>query len=87
MFPVIRNRWMLCFQAFQRAFEAQPDSLPDWYITQLFNASSVRFSDDPQLHSREEPFRHRGEWRRNLPIGRGAHGDRFDLLWKLYRQW
>lgn len=34
------------FEAFSRAFEAQPDSLEDWYIQQLFNASAAHYGDD-----------------------------------------
>ncbi|MEM0961310.1 MAG: hypothetical protein AAGK21_02060 [Bacteroidota bacterium] len=34
------------FAAFRRAFEAQPDSLPDWYLTRLFEGSAVEFGDD-----------------------------------------
>ena len=33
------------FEAFNRAFEAQPDSLEDWYITQLFNQSAVVYEE------------------------------------------
>ena len=39
------------FFFFSRAFEAQPDSLPDWYITQLFNASAVRYQEDAQARA------------------------------------
>ncbi|MEM1116046.1 MAG: hypothetical protein AAF845_04935 [Bacteroidota bacterium] len=31
------------FAAFQRAFEAQPDSLEDWYLGELFNTSASAF--------------------------------------------
>ena len=31
------------FEAFRRAFEAQPDSLEDWYLTQLFVGSAEEF--------------------------------------------
>ena len=34
------------FQAFRRAFEAKPDSLDDWYLTQLFNASAAAFGNE-----------------------------------------
>lgn len=34
------------FESFNRAFEAQPDSLEDWYIQQLFNGSSLEYGED-----------------------------------------
>lgn len=34
------------YQAFNRAFEAQPDSLEDWYLVQLFNASAEQFGEE-----------------------------------------
>lgn len=34
------------YAAFQRAFEAAPDSLEDWYLQQLFNGSSIQFEED-----------------------------------------
>ncbi|MGB3541640.1 tetratricopeptide repeat protein [Rubrivirga sp.] len=34
------------FQAFNRALEAQPDSLEDWYITQLFTGSADVYGDE-----------------------------------------
>ncbi len=34
------------FAAFRRAFEAQPDSLEDWYLSQLFNASAAEFGNE-----------------------------------------
>lgn len=34
------------FEAFRRAFEAQPDSVEDWYLTQLFNASATEFGNE-----------------------------------------
>ena len=38
------------FAAFSRAFEAQPDSLEDWYIIQLYNTSADRFEPaDPDV--------------------------------------
>ena len=36
------------FDAFDSAFRAQPDSLEDWYITQLFNQSSAVYEDPEQ---------------------------------------
>lgn len=32
------------FAAFRRAFEAKPDSVEDWYLGQLFNASAAEFT-------------------------------------------
>ncbi len=34
------------FEAFRRAFEAKPDSLEDWYISQLFVLSAEEFGDE-----------------------------------------
>ncbi|MDT0631622.1 hypothetical protein [Rubrivirga litoralis] len=34
------------FEAFNRAFEAQPDSLDDWYYSQLFALSGNEFGDE-----------------------------------------
>src|SRR5690606_21613076 len=34
------------FDAFDRAFRAQPDSLDDWYLQQLFVGSSVAYEAD-----------------------------------------
>jgi len=34
------------FAAFQRAYEAKPDSLGDWYLQQLFNGSSIQYEGD-----------------------------------------
>lgn len=34
------------FAAFQRAFEARPDSTEDWYLQQLFIGSSIRYEGD-----------------------------------------
>ena len=47
------------FEAFNRALEAQPDSLEDWYINQLFIASADRFGN-------EQPNEERGEYLRRL---------------------
>ena len=34
------------FTAFNRAFEAKPDSLEDWYLQRLFEGSAQRYGDD-----------------------------------------
>lgn len=34
------------FTAFNRAFEAKPDSLDDWYLQRLFEGSADRYGDD-----------------------------------------
>lgn len=34
------------FEAFRRAFEAQPDSLEDWYLSQLFIGSAAQFGNE-----------------------------------------
>ena len=34
------------FRAFDRAYRAQPDSLPDWYLQQLLTASAVVYDDN-----------------------------------------
>ena len=36
------------FDAFDKAFRAQPDSLEDWYIVQLFNQSSAVYEEPEQ---------------------------------------
>ncbi|PAP77285.1 hypothetical protein [Rubrivirga marina] len=45
------------FDAFNRAFEAQPDSLEDWYIVQLFNASADEFGAEQPNPDRAEFIR------------------------------
>ncbi|WP_420457563.1 tetratricopeptide repeat protein [Rubrivirga sp.] len=45
------------YQAFNRAFEAQPDSLEDWYLVQLFNASGEQFGEDLPNPDRAEFIR------------------------------
>ena len=45
------------YQAFNAAFEAQPDSLEDWYLVQLFNASAQQFGEDLPNTDRAEFIR------------------------------
>ncbi len=45
------------YQAFNRAFEAQPDSLEDWYLVQLFNASGEQFGEELPNTDRAEFIR------------------------------
>lgn len=42
------------FQAFRRALQAQPDSLEDWYLTQLFTASAAEFGNETPNPERAE---------------------------------
>ena len=45
------------FSAFNRAFEAKPDSLEDWYLVQLFNASADEFGETQPNPDRAEFIR------------------------------
>ena len=45
------------FDAFNRAFEAKPDSLEDWYLVQLFNASADQFGAEQPNPDRAEFIR------------------------------
>ena len=49
------------FDAFNRAFAAKPDSLEDWYITQLFNGSALEYPGDAPNAARAEYLRRLAE--------------------------
>ena len=42
------------FEAFNRALDAQPDSLEDWYITRLFAGSAMEYGDEQYNPDRAE---------------------------------
>ncbi len=48
------NSEELQFEAFRRAFEAQPDSVDDWYLSQLFNGSAAEFGNEVPNASRAD---------------------------------
>lgn len=52
--PYYDNSEELQFNAFRRAFEAQPDSVEDWYLTQLFNLSAAAFGNEVPNPERAE---------------------------------
>ena len=45
------------FAAFNRALDAKPDSLEDWYLVQLFNASALEYGDEQPNPERAEFIR------------------------------
>ncbi len=45
------------FEAFNRALDAKPDSLEDWYIVQLYNGSAAEYGDEIPNPERAEYIR------------------------------